>query len=166
MKLLLSEQSIETKETNNNVTAEPFKLFGTKPSETSIKEPFKKSSAEGESKIEELSEDSKKFEMERHSKTFQHKLGSLNRSVVKWIVSHVEDNDCVDLTPVFADYRKHLKKIDDEYQRALKDLSSKDKSSTENQSLESTSVPGKSVFAFLNKANAEENASDKPFVFG
>ena len=147
------------------MTSEPFKTQLGSNSSILSGEPAKKSNNEGDNKkLESLTEDSKKFEKERHSKTFQHKLGSLNRSVVKWIVSHVEENDCVDLTPVFTDYGKHLKKIDDEYQKALKDLSPC-KSTTENNPNES-SIPGKSAFAFLNRANAEKTVESKPFVFG
>ena len=39
------------------------------------------------------------------------RLASLNVSVLKWIEQHVEENSCVMLTPVFADYEKHLKAL-------------------------------------------------------
>lgn len=44
-----------------------------------------------------------------------HMLRSLNLSVNKWISSHVEKDPYCDLTPVFADYEKHLKEIERQY---------------------------------------------------
>lgn len=39
-------------------------------------------------------------------------LSSLNNSVSQWISRHVASNPYVDLTPIFMDYKKHLKDID------------------------------------------------------
>lgn len=163
-----TDQPVDGKETNNNITSEPFKnQFASNSSILSGEHVKKPAISQSVNKLESLTEDSKKFEKERHSKTFQHKLGSLNRSVVKWIVAHVEENDCVDLTPVFADYGKHLKKIDDEYQKALKELSPCKSSTEESQNNRNeSSIPGKSAFAFLNKANADKTIESKPLVFG
>jgi hypothetical protein len=38
-------------------------------------------------------------------------LKALNMKVTNWIKSHVEENPLVDLSPVFRDYRKHLKEL-------------------------------------------------------
>jgi len=43
--------------------------------------------------------------------TYLIKLASLNKCLLKWIEKHMEDNNCIDLSPVFGDYEKHLKKI-------------------------------------------------------
>lgn len=39
------------------------------------------------------------------------KLAALNKCLLKWIEKHMEENECIDLTPVFGDYEKHLKEI-------------------------------------------------------
>ncbi|XP_002162006.1 nuclear pore complex protein Nup50 isoform X1 [Hydra vulgaris] len=43
---------------------------------------------------------------------FQH-LCALNVSVLSWIKQHVNSNPCIDLTPVFNDYSKYLKELDE-----------------------------------------------------
>lgn len=42
-------------------------------------------------------------------------LASLNHSVLSWIKQHVDKNPCIDLTPVFNDYQKHLKELESKY---------------------------------------------------
>ena len=41
------------------------------------------------------------------------KLRSLNVSVSEWITQHVQKNPCIDLTPIFKDYSKYMKEIED-----------------------------------------------------
>lgn len=40
------------------------------------------------------------------------KLCALNESVSQWISDHVKKNPCIDLTPIFEDYKKYLKELD------------------------------------------------------
>lgn len=42
-------------------------------------------------------------------------VSALNISVMNWIKSHVDDNPCIDLQPVFRDYEKHMKDIESKY---------------------------------------------------
>ena len=113
---------------------------------------------------------SDKFERERHSKVFQHKLASLNKSVVSWITKHVDENACVDLTPIFTDYKNHLEQIDGEYKKALSDL----KSLPGVKEMESGIVSGdvtkaveqKSAFGFLNKTSSDTKTNAQPMIFG
>ena len=42
-------------------------------------------------------------------------LKSLNTSVLSWIEKHVRENPYVDLSPVFNDYGKHLKDLEQKY---------------------------------------------------
>lgn len=42
-------------------------------------------------------------------------LSALNISVLDWIKQHVEENPCIDLTPVFNDYGKHLKDVESKH---------------------------------------------------
>lgn len=39
------------------------------------------------------------------------KLASLNKCLLRWIEKHMDENNCINLTPVFGDYEKHLKEI-------------------------------------------------------
>ena len=105
---------------------------------------------------------------------FQHKLTSLNKSIVSWITKHVEDNACVDLTPVFSDYKIHLEKIDNEYKQALADVD-KNIGSVESKPADtgskpdtSTAVDSKSAFGFLNKttSGSETKPTSQPMIFG
>ncbi|XP_003383249.1 PREDICTED: nuclear pore complex protein Nup50-like [Amphimedon queenslandica] len=48
-----------------------------------------------------------------HSKYIK-KLCALNESVSQWISDHVKKNPCIDLTPIFEDYKKYLKELDAE----------------------------------------------------
>ena len=43
---------------------------------------------------------------------------ALNISVSSWIKQHVDSNPYVDLTPIFHDYEKHMKDIDNKFLRA------------------------------------------------
>ncbi|CAI8024153.1 Nuclear pore complex protein Nup50 [Geodia barretti] len=47
--------------------------------------------------------------------TFLTELRSLNFSVSDWIVKHVRENPYVDLTPIFRDYEKHLRELDQKF---------------------------------------------------
>ena len=42
------------------------------------------------------------------------KLCALNESVSQWISDHVKKNPCIDLTPIFEDYKRYLKELDTE----------------------------------------------------
>ncbi|XP_022082626.1 nuclear pore complex protein Nup50-like [Acanthaster planci] len=46
------------------------------------------------------------------SQQYSQKLQNLNRSVSAWIQKHVGENPVCDLTPVFEDYKKHLREIE------------------------------------------------------
>lgn len=47
------------------------------------------------------------------SSKYVRKLCALNESVSKWISDHVAKNPCIDLTPIFEDYQKYLKEIEE-----------------------------------------------------
>ena len=46
------------------------------------------------------------------SSSFNDNLKALNESVVAWIQKHVKLNPYIDLTPIFNDYKEHMKNID------------------------------------------------------
>lgn len=49
---------------------------------------------------------------------FQNELCQLNLSVVKFIQKHIDENPCIDLKPVFADYEKHFKDLEAKHKNA------------------------------------------------
>jgi len=51
----------------------------------------------------------------KNESKYLEELTALNISVLAWIKLHVEENPCIDLTPVFADYGNHLKVIESKY---------------------------------------------------
>lgn len=48
------------------------------------------------------------------SSEYNKKLGSLNQAVSKWIKTHVDQNPVCILTPIFKDYEKYLKELEDD----------------------------------------------------
>ncbi|CAH2092149.1 unnamed protein product [Euphydryas editha] len=49
---------------------------------------------------------------------YYNKLKGLNESVSAWIKKHVEETPLCILTPIFRDYEKYLKEIQDEYEKS------------------------------------------------
>ena len=46
------------------------------------------------------------------SSSYQDNIKALNESVAAWIQRHISLNPYVDLTPIFNDYKEHMKNID------------------------------------------------------
>ena len=46
------------------------------------------------------------------SSSYQDNIKALNESVAAWIQKHISLNPYVDLTPIFNDYKEHMKNID------------------------------------------------------
>ncbi|XP_013185771.1 nuclear pore complex protein Nup50 [Amyelois transitella] len=57
--------------------------------------------------------------------TYCSKLKGLNESVSDWIKKHVDETPFCILTPIFKDYEKYLKEIQDEYQGETKEPKTK-----------------------------------------
>lgn len=51
------------------------------------------------------------------SASYQNKIKSLNKAVTEWIRTHVEKNSLCILTPIFKDYDKYIKEIEEEEQK-------------------------------------------------
>eukprot|EP00794_Sanderia_malayensis_P018084 gene18084-19891_t len=49
------------------------------------------------------------------SDVFVAQLTELNNSVLSWIKQHIDENPLIDLTPVFADYKKYMEEIEEKY---------------------------------------------------
>ena len=58
--------------------------------------------------------DLEKSSKEEPSADYGQKVKELNLAVTKWIQTHVDKNPFCKLTPIFKDYEKYLKEIDDE----------------------------------------------------
>ena len=108
-----------------SVTTSGFK-FGSTPSSSSgsgfsfgtsatPKEPEKKSVVTTETTDDD----------EEYSKEYLAHLKCLNIQVSKWISNHVDKNPLVFLTPVFKDYEKHLKEIEEKHPKKKSDAASK-----------------------------------------
>lgn len=87
----------------------------TKPTEndpTKIEETFKSQTTPGntsagkQASIDQIAEKTKK-----HSSDYHTRLKGLNESVAQWIKSHVDSNPFCILTPIFKDYERYLKEI-------------------------------------------------------
>lgn len=100
--------------------------------------------------------------------SYEDNLKALNESVVAWIQKHISANPYVDLTPIFNDYKQHMKNID------LKFSSSK--TAAESSSLTTTvafstskqpAVNSASIFSPLSQAPQEtEESKSKPLNTG
>ncbi|CAH0669164.1 unnamed protein product [Spodoptera exigua] len=106
------------------------------------------------------------------------KLKGLNESVSDWINKHVEQTPLCILTPIFKDYEKYLKEIQDEYKGSDEEVDiQSDKNSTENKPLFGSDAKKSSIFALPPKSEAvptlttpsnANSATEKPssFSFG
>lgn len=63
----------------------------------------------------ELKEVAKSDDGEGKDEEYCLDLVSLNKSVLQWIKKHVENNPCIDLTPVIQDYERHLSTLGEKY---------------------------------------------------
>ncbi|XP_045763839.1 nuclear pore complex protein Nup50 isoform X2 [Maniola jurtina] len=89
----------------NNLTG--FKTTVTSsPQSTEVNEPVKNSAVKDEKEL-----------------VYYNNLKGLNESVSAWIKKHVEETPLCILTPIFRDYEKHLKNIQDEYEKSKEPLS-------------------------------------------
>jgi len=67
-----------------------------------------------ENKVEEQKEHQQPMDAS-NKKEYHKELCELNVSVLHWIKSHVDENPCIDLQPVFCDYEKHMKDLEAKY---------------------------------------------------
>lgn len=82
------------------------------------------------------------------------KLKGLNESVLDWIRTHVEKNPFIILSPVFADYEKHLKDMENEKNSVHKnDSTSKQVSSNTTKS----SAHSASIFGNMSTTSSDSN---------
>merc|ERR1712172_454498 len=75
---------------------------------------------------------------DEYSKEFLAHLKALNVQVSAWIKTHIEKNPYVFLTPVFKDYEKHIKDIEEKFKNTK---SSEEGSSTKEKETPAASKP-------------------------
>lgn len=106
-------------------------------------------------------------------------LRVLNETVTSWVAEHVKKNPCCVLTPIFSDYEKHLKTLEEK--RKSKKSPAPQVSSAETSASAPTAAPAQSdtgakaaSFVFGKALEARSEASAKsdtgakatPFLFG
>lgn len=105
---------------SSNSSSSPFKI----QTDTVQTEFEMKTKPQSNTVTDKKSEDSRNdSEMKYYSK-----LKGLNESVFDWIKKHVEQTPLCILTPIFKDYEKYLKEIQEEYKISGKDNKNDDKS--------------------------------------
>lgn len=126
-------------------------LFSTTSSPTSNKT---------DSKTESKEKDEKKLK-------YYSKLKGLNESVSDWIKKHVEETPLCILTPIFKDYEKYLKEIQDEY-NGEKEKETNEQTKAKLIETKSDNVPKSSTsFGGSNTSGSLLNSSStKPMIFG
>ncbi|KAM3968129.1 nuclear pore complex protein Nup50 [Aphomia sociella] len=106
--------------------------------------------------------------------TYYSKLKGLNESVSEWIRKHVDETPLCILTPIFKDYEKYLKDIQDEYQNDNeKSLVTDKKVSDEpqatsfgtNKALLTSKSPGFKLGTSINPVS-NESSTKSPFLLG
>ena len=102
--------------------------------------------------------ENKDLQMDNNNKKEFHKeLCALNISVLSWIKSHVDDNPCIDLQPVFRDYGNHMKDLQAKYNIDRNGSDSKDeetKSTSSASTTDSKVEKQPSVFKTPDNANS------------
>ncbi|XP_038050589.1 nuclear pore complex protein Nup50-like [Patiria miniata] len=90
------------------------------------------------------------------SPQYSQKLQNLNRSVSAWIQKHVNENPVCDLTPIFEDYKKHLREIEKLRADNTKDVSTQQaERSTESGSKAPTAI---STFSFGKSSDTKQDS--------
>jgi len=101
---------------------------------------------------------------DEYSKEFLAHLKALNVQVSAWIKTHIEKNPYVFLTPVFKDYEKHIKDIEEKFKNTK---SSEEGSSTkEKETPAAASKPLLGAVFGSGSADSTPKTSDEPVKFG
>lgn len=93
--------------------------------------------------------DKSKEKYDENTMKYYSKLKGLNISVAEWIKKHVDDNALCILSPIFKDYEKYLKQIQDEFNSDSKKPEDKPVTNVSPFSIKNDSAPPKSTgFSF------------------
>lgn len=125
----LSKVSASTADASSTpTTTKPSFSFGTAIKSPPTVEKEDKTSAKNGNAVKEIAKEGK-----GKSTSYQNKIKSLNEAVTEWIKTHVEKNPLCILTPIFKDYDKYLKEIEEEEQKS-EPLKTDDSASVKNTS--------------------------------
>lgn len=147
-----------SKTSTSNGSAVPENGLGTVP----------KSSPKQSTPKEETSEKSDTISDEKSSE-YCAKLKGLNESVAQWIKKHVDSNPFCILTPIFRDYEKHLKTIEEKHgQEEKKEGASQKKPAPEDVKVTPSNSEKKIDTSIFGNASAGTSSAWKPekSIFG
>lgn len=77
--------------------------------------------------------------------SYEDNLKALNESIVAWIQKHLNTNPFVDLSPIFDDYKQHMKNIDSKFSNST--TAAANSSSTKSVTFSASSQPAESSFS-------------------
>lgn len=134
----------------SNTNTTPFKIQPVSSS-TAVQSAFGTTSTIATSKSNENQKETKKDEKKMK---YYGKLKGLNESVCDWIKKHVEETPLCILSPIFKDYEKYLKEMQDEY------LESDDENETQNKTSNPENASGTKL------STASDTSSKSMSAFG
>lgn len=77
--------------------------------------------------------------------SYEDNLKALNESIVAWIQKHLNTNPFVDLSPIFDDYKQHMKNIDSKFLNST--TAAANSSLTKSVTFSASSQPAESSFS-------------------
>ncbi|XP_045492581.1 nuclear pore complex protein Nup50 isoform X2 [Colias croceus] len=173
-----SPSSAPTANVSSNVftssSSSPFKMSSTGPN---FNMPTAKKDKPIENKISPEKKDSRetkesggdKDEIDERKLNYYKNIQGLNVSVSEWIEKHVKETPICILSPIFKDYEKHLKDIQDEYFNNKESKSGGEKGDfKQNVNSEKKSTPtGSSLFSSTSTTNRNTLVTEKTSnIFG
>ncbi|XP_078346491.1 nuclear pore complex protein Nup50-like [Oculina patagonica] len=95
------------------------------------------------------------------SSSYKDNLKALNESVSSWIQKHIAENPYVDLTPIFNDYKEHMKSIDLKFSSSTEETEKSSSTSEASNTTKQPAVSSASTFWAPSKVSqeTEENRS-------
>lgn len=97
------------------------------------------------------------------SSSYKENLKALNESVAAWIQKHIAVNPYVDLSPIFNDYKEHMKNIDLKFSSSTKETEDSASASDVLNATKKPAVTSASIFSAPSQVSqaTEESRSDK-----
>jgi len=97
------------------------------------------------------------------SSSYKDNLKALNESVAAWIQKHIAVNPYVDLTPIFNDYKEHMKSIDSKFSSSAEETENSSSASLAFNASKQPAVNSASLFSAPSQSSqeTEESRSNK-----
>ena len=93
------------------------------------------------------------------SSSYKDNLKALNESVAAWIQKHIAVNPYVDLTPIFNDYKEHMKNIDLKFSSSTKEMENSSSASETLNTTKQPAVSSASIFSAPSRASQQTEES-------